>query len=227
MERKNKFDRKLLAILDGACQVFAERGYHNTSVRDVAAVTGVSPAGLYYYFRSKEELLHLILESCISSLMERLRRDTAGIENPASRLRSIIKTHLDYFKTNRNEMRVLVREWDTLSGNLGGEIRALMKEYARLVIGTFKDLSPDKSSRELRAAGFGLLGMLTWVDQWYRPDRDLPLNLLAEQFASIFLGGFPSRDLEEAGRKADEGEPSPPSWSESNAASSILSGPGF
>jgi AcrR family transcriptional regulator len=215
LDRKKKYDEKLLMILDSACGIFAKKGYHNASVRDVAAATGVSPAGLYYYFQSKEDLLRLILETSLSSLMDRIRDEVVGIEDPAIRLRAIIRAHLAHFEKNGKEMRVLVHEWEALSGVLGKGIRDLMREYARVVSLTLQELSPQKTRLELRAATFGLFGMLTWVDQWYRPGRDLPLDLLAEEFAGIFLGGVLS------------GTPATPEWSKKNSASSMLSGPGF
>lgn len=192
MNRKRSYDEKLLLILDRASGIFAKKGYHNASVRDVAAATNVSPAGLYYYFQSKEELLRLILDGCLSSLIDRIRKDVVGIEDPAIRLRAIVRAHLSHFEKNGKEMRVLVREWGALAGPVGDEIRQLMREYAGVVIRTFRELSPDRSLQELRAATFGLFGMLSWVDQWYRPGQDLPLDLLAEQFAGILLGGFAS-----------------------------------
>jgi len=227
LDRKQKYDDKLLLILDRACGIIAQKGYHNASVRDVAAATGVSPAGLYYYFQSKEELLRLILENCLSSLMDRIADEVSGIEDPGIRLRAIIRAHLSHFEKNGKEMRVLVHEWEALSRPFGEEVRGLMRSYAQVVIQTFQELSPDKTRQELRAATFGLFGMLTWVDQWYRPGRDLPLDLLAEQFAGIFLAGFlcdPHAVSASAEARAKEaaGE-----WSERNSTSSILSGPGF
>jgi AcrR family transcriptional regulator len=234
VERKKKYDEKLLLILDSACGIFAEKGYHNASVRDVAAATGVSPAGLYYYFQSKEELLHLILDACLSSLMDRIRDDVVGIQDPAVRLRAIIRTHLAHFESNGKEMRVLVHEWKTLSGPFGKQIRGLMREYVQVVIRTFEDLSPDQPPTELRAAAFGLFGMLAWVDQWYRPGRDLPLELLAERFSGIFLGGFLSEPQTEAATRRTEtatrrteAEETTRERSKQSSASSILSGPGF
>ncbi len=224
MGRKMKYDDKLLLIMDRACKVFAEKGFHNSSVRDVAAATGTSPAGLYYYFKSKEELLHLILGDCLSSLMDRVRSDVIGIADPAGRLRAIIRTHLDHFKHKENQMRVLAHEWEALSGTFGEEIRGLMREYVHVVSGTLTELSPERAPEEIRAATFGLLGMLNWVDQWYRPDRDLPTNLLADQFSAIFLGGFPPTAHGSPGSL--NGEPAQ-EWNKKDSTSSILSGPGF
>jgi AcrR family transcriptional regulator len=227
LERQRRYDEKLLLILDKACEVFAEKGYHNTSVRDVAAATGVSPAGLYYYFQSKEELLHLILESCFSALLKRIESEVVGVEDPAARLRAIVRTHLDHFKRNGKEMRVLVHEWETPSGELGDGIRTLMGEYVRIITATLEEVYPAKGPNELRAATFGLIGMLSWVDQWYRPGKDLPLDLLAEEFSSLLLGnptstaegaiGSPPKDSGKEGRE----------WTQKGVTTSILSGPGF
>ena len=214
-------------ILDSACGIFAQKGYHNASIRDVAAATGVSPAGLYYYFQSKDELLRLILEAGLSSLLHRIRKDVAGIADPAARLRAIIRTHLTHFEKNRKEMRVLVQEWEALPGPFSDEIRALMKEYVRFVVQTFKELSPEKTLKELRAAAFGLFGMLAWVDQWYQPDRDLSLGLLADQFSSIFLGGFLSDTPGPGVAEAIETEESSREWSKKRTPPSIMAGPGF
>jgi AcrR family transcriptional regulator len=227
LDRQQKYDDKLLLIVDKACGIFAEKGYHNASVRDVAAATGVSPAGLYYYFQSKEELLHLILESGLSSLMDRIREDVLGIQDPADRLRAIIRSHLAHFEKNGKEMRVLVHEWRALSGSFSEDIRRLMREYARVVTRTLQELSPDRTRKELRAATFGLFGMLTWVDQWYRPERDLPLDLLAGQFAGIYLDGIRSDPRTASAPGLAEAEDTVRGWVEKNSTSSLLSGPGF
>lgn len=227
MKRKKKSDEKLSLILDHASRIFAEKGYHAASVRDVATATGVSPAGLYYYFRSKEELLYLILDRCLSSLIRRIRGDAAEIKNPAARLKAIIRTHLDQFGSSGPEMKVLVREWGVLSGPFGNGIRKLMRDYTQIVIRTFKELSPGKTSQELRAAAFGLFGMLTWVDQWYRPKRDLSVDLLADEFTSIFLGHFLTGSPVGAGGVDPDQDGSSGDWTKKNSTSSILSGPGF
>ncbi len=225
--RSRKYDKKLSMILDRACGIFAEKGYHNASVRDLAAATGTSPAGLYYYFRSKEELLHLILSSCLSSLLDRVKKAAAGLKDPGKRLKAIVRIHLDHFRQNSKEMQVLVREWKALSGPFGEELRKLMREYTGIVSETFRELHPQRSPEELRAATFGLFGMLTWVDQWYRPGRDLPLDLLADQFSVIFLGGFVPTTPNGATAAAANGERTPREWSRQDSTSSILSGPGF
>jgi AcrR family transcriptional regulator len=227
MAAKKTYDDKLLLIMDRACRIFAEKGFHNASVRDVAAATGTSPAGLYYYFQSKEELLHLILGACLTSLLDRIRADVVGIRDPALRVRAVIRIHLDHFKNHGKEMRVLVHEREALSGPFAEDIKELMSEYIRVVTGAIRELSPEKTPEEIRAATFGLFGMLSWVDQWYQPERDLPLNLLADQFSGIFLGGFLPTTRDRTGAEEYNGDDSTREWTKRNSTSSILSGPGF
>jgi len=227
LEYQNRYDEKLTRILDRACDIFAQKGFHNTSVRDVASATGVSPAGLYYYFKSKEELLHLILDSCLVSLMEGVGDRAMGIQDPSIRLKAIVRVHLAHYEAHRTQMKVLIHEWETLSGSFGEDIRRLMREYARLVVRTFKEISPESDSRDLRAAAFGLFGMLTWVDKWHRPERDLPMDLLADRFTEIYLKGFLAS--ESWAGKGEGTEKSGPAneWTRKNRTSSMLSGPGF
>ncbi|MDP6561105.1 MAG: helix-turn-helix domain-containing protein, partial [Candidatus Binatia bacterium] len=93
-------DEKLQKILKASAKIFAERGYHRTSIRDIARVTGMSLAGLYYYFRTKEELLFLIQEQCLLTLMRRWEKTGNRRENVRARIRTFVKNHLGFFFHN-------------------------------------------------------------------------------------------------------------------------------
>jgi len=227
-DRQERYDEKLIQILENACGVFAEKGYHHATVRDVAAATGVSPAGLYYYFRSKEELLYLILHHALTSLLARVREAIAQEEDPQRRIRCLIRVHLAFFRENGREMRVLAQEWRTLSGELAATVSRVQRDYTAVVLRTLRDLQPTASREELRASAMGLFGMLNWLYQWYQPERDLTVDELSEIFGRIFLRGFLSG--QEEGRAVAEGptmESDPTPWGPRRPSSSVLSGPGF
>jgi AcrR family transcriptional regulator len=221
------YDEKLLEILRSAGRIFSEKGYHAASVRCVAAETGASPAGLYYYFKSKEELLFLVLDTALTSLLDRVKDAASRVEDPAERLTAIVRTHLKYYEEHREEMRVLVNEWKALGDSFAKRLRLRMREYANIVIGAFRELRPERGSREARAAAFGLFGMLSWVDQWYRPGRDLPMDALAERFSGILIEGFRDGMMGSTLDQATALEPSPRAGSIPDLRASILSGPGF
>ena len=72
-----RFDRRLAEILDYATEIFAEKGYEGASMRDLSRLSGISLAGLYYYFESKEKLLYFIQQHTFTTIIERLRKRLA------------------------------------------------------------------------------------------------------------------------------------------------------
>src|SRR2546429_2653600 len=73
------YDQRLDQLLSGAAKVFADQGYHSTTMRDLAAATGMSLAGMYYYVRGKEELLHRIQERCFTRVLAGAERALATL----------------------------------------------------------------------------------------------------------------------------------------------------
>src|SRR5690606_12783865 len=109
-EARRTYDDKLERLLRIAAAVFAEKGYHPASIRDISRATGTSLSGLYYYFRSKEELLFLIQDHCFTTVLENLQARLRGVAAPDERLRILVHNHLRFFAANMNEMKVLSHE---------------------------------------------------------------------------------------------------------------------
>ena len=74
----SRFDRRMQHILEHATEVFYEKGYEGASMRDLSRATGISLAGLYYYFESKEKLLYLIQKHTFQTVVDRLHRRLWG-----------------------------------------------------------------------------------------------------------------------------------------------------
>src|SRR5512135_1628592 len=101
-----RFDRRLAQILAHATDVFDEKGYEGASMRDLSRASGMSLAGLYYYFESKEKLLYLIQRHTFTTILERLRARLEGVSDPEARIRVFIANHLEYFLANQKAMKV-------------------------------------------------------------------------------------------------------------------------
>ena len=185
-------DQKLDALLSAAAKVFAERGYHQTSMRDLARASGVSLAGLYYYVESKEELLYHIqrrnFECVIAGMKERLD----GATDPVDRLMRFIDNHLDYFASHMAEMKVLSHEAGALSGSWLNEVEEMKRAYTRELMDILgavdQKYGPAHANR--RVAAYSLFGMMNWIYNWYDPLGDLGVELLAQNIGRIFLGGY-------------------------------------
>src|SRR5512141_2522275 len=96
----SRFDRQLAKILEHATAIFYEKGYEGASMRDLSRLSGMSLAGLYYYFDSKERLLYLIQRHLFLSVMDLVRDRLKEESDPEQRIRIFILAHLEYFLAN-------------------------------------------------------------------------------------------------------------------------------
>ena len=109
-------------ILERSARLMAHRGYHGTSMRDLAEVTGRSLSGLYHYFEGKEDLLYLINRQGFTSLLDMAQSLDGG---PDEKLKSLITRHIEYFADHLEEMRVMMFGTLDLSKDRGLEISQL------------------------------------------------------------------------------------------------------
>jgi AcrR family transcriptional regulator len=211
---RTAYDAKLESILRTAAAIFAEKGYHQASIRDIARETRVSLSGLYYYFQSKEELLFLIQDHAFGTLLQNVERLLDGVTDPHRRIRLLIENHLRYFVNNMAEMKVLSHEADSLSGEFRSRVNAKKRRLTELATEILTELRPE-SGLDVRVSTFALFGMMNWLYNWYRPERDLPVDELAEQMSRLFLSGFlqqPGGELPAGAREAAPGENRPSIW---------------
>jgi TetR/AcrR family transcriptional regulator, cholesterol catabolism regulator len=192
---ENRYDQRLSEILAIATEVFDEKGYEGASMRDLSRATGMSLAGLYYYFDSKEKLLYLIQKHTFATIVERLRERLKASTDPEERIRICILNHLEFFLANQQGMKVLSHEDEVLKNHYGAEIAALKREYYRICIDLIDDLKKDlKKDRGLpfssRTAVLSLFGMMNWIYTWYKPRVDGGAQKLAQEMADLFLRGL-------------------------------------
>src|ERR1051326_6855261 len=192
-QQESRFERRLGEILDFATDVFYDKGYEGASMRDLSRASGMSLAGLYYYFESKEKLLYLIQKHTFSTIMQMLREQLETVSDPEQRVRIFIRNHLAYFLANMKAMKVLSHEDEALAGPLGQEIQDMKREYYRLCRGLIDDFKRERglpSERiTARIAVLSLFGMMNWIYTWHDPRRDVQAADLAEQISEIFLRG--------------------------------------
>ena len=188
---ETRFDRRLAKILVHATNVFYEKGYAAASMRDLSRASGVSLSGLYYYFRSKEELLYLIQKDTFITIVGRLRERLAEVSDPAERIRSFIFNHLEYFLANQKAMKVLSHEDEVLRNGFGSEIAAIKREYYRICIELLDDYK-RRTGLEFssRTAVLSLFGMMNWIYTWYKPRVDGDARELAREMGDILLQGI-------------------------------------
>ena len=186
----SRYDRQLAKILEHATAIFYEKGYEGASIRDLSRASGMSLAGLYYYFESKERLLFLIQKHTFSTVVERLKTRLEDAQDAEDRIRIFICNHLEYFLANRSAMKVLSHEADVLKNSFGSELAAIKREYYRICVGLLDDLKRDRGLQfPTRIAVLSLFGMMNWIYTWHNPRVDADADALAGEMSDIFLRG--------------------------------------
>jgi AcrR family transcriptional regulator len=186
----SRFDRRLARVLEHAARIFCEKGYEGASMRDLSRATGMSLAGLYHYFASKEELLYLIQKHTFRTIIENVRARLENSNDPAERIRIFIESHLEYSLANKEAMKVLVHEDETLKNEHGAEVRAIKREYYRICLDLLEDFQRARGLQfSGRMAVLSLFGMINWIYTWHNPRVDENAQGLARQMGDIFLLG--------------------------------------
>jgi len=185
-----RFDRRLADVLKHAARIFCEKGYEGASMRDLSRATGMSLAGLYHYCSSKEELLYLIQKHAFRTIIDQLTGRLEGVSGGEERVRVFIENHLEYFLANKDAMKVLVHEDETLKNGRGAEVRAIKREYYSMCLDLLEDLRCAKGLQfSSRLAVLGLFGMINWIYTWHNPRVDADARALARQMGDMFLRG--------------------------------------
>jgi TetR/AcrR family transcriptional regulator, cholesterol catabolism regulator len=191
-----RFDRQLGKILEHATEVFCEKGYEGASMRDLSRATGMSLAGMYHYFGSKERLLYLIQKHTFSTILSQLRDRLLEINGAEQGIRTFIHNHLEYFLEHQQAMKVLSHEDEVLDGDYGREIANIKREYYRICRELLDRYKKEKRLEfDSRTAVLSLFGMMNWIYTWYNPRLDGGAEQLSRDMGNIFFRGI------SAGRK--------------------------
>jgi AcrR family transcriptional regulator len=172
-------------IYEQAARLFAERGYAGTTPQDIADAAGVSRQGLYYYVRSKEEILQRLVSDMATEAANRMQAVVAEEIDSREKLRRLAYLIVIDRATNRTRFRLLDRSESVLPPDLAEDYlngrRALLKLVSELIddgiaSGLFR---PGDS----RVAALSVLGMCNWVAWWFEPSAEHPVEPVATQIA--------------------------------------------
>ena len=186
------FDRRREGLLAAAARIFAARGYHRTSMRDLARASRMSLAGMYYYVAGKEDLLLEIQKGSFERVRRGAEEAIAGAATPEEKLQAFIRHHVTFFTSHMDEMKVLSHEAESLTGAPLEEVRRLKRAYVGLCDNLLAGLDGQDGGRrtDRHVAAYTLFGMMNWIYTWYDPEGPVGVEELADSICRLFLNGY-------------------------------------
>ncbi len=180
LPRGPRQDNRRAQLLDAAAKLFSERGFHATSMRDIAKAVGMLSGSIYYHFASKEEMLLDVYEEGVRGLAKGVEQAITNRTDPWARLEAACAAHLNGLIAHRDYARAMIQTSPDAAGSAGKRIRELRREYESRFRQLIEDLTlpPGIDPNYLRRL---LFGALNWSEVWFRPGGDPP-EVVAKRF---------------------------------------------
>ena len=179
-------------ILEAAAQVFRQKGFHGASMNDIAEAVSLQKASLYHHVSSKQEILLELLDRALELLNERISVITGQNISADEKLRLMIREYLQILAENMDLAAVLLFEHRSLEKKQHlrhipnrDKFEALWREVITEGVNQ-KIFTCDNPALATRA----LLGIMNWTLTWYRPDGELTIQQIADQYSALLLNGL-------------------------------------
>jgi TetR/AcrR family transcriptional regulator, cholesterol catabolism regulator len=190
--KQSKPGTRLQEVLQSATNIFFAKGFHATSIEDVARDVGMLKGSLYYYIKSKDDLLFQLLLAGIEDSDAFIARQIDPEADPLEQLERAIRAQIDYIIGNRVQFGLFLHEFDSLPGKRQHKLIAVMSRYNS----RFVDLVRRGQEQGKLIEGEpwiivnGILGMCNWLYRWYDTDEISDPEKVKQVFLRMLLQGI-------------------------------------
>jgi AcrR family transcriptional regulator len=215
---QSRFDRKRTLILKSAAHIFGRKGFHGTTLEEIAAELKVTKASLYYYFSTKEELLYEVHLLSLEDVLTRIAKVRRDHRSPVDQLRAALTEHLRVLAGDYEGAFMLQQEYDLPDQHKAGII-ALRDRYEAELLDIVDQGVKQRlfRTKDARVTVRMMLGSINWFLRWYRAGGRLTVDEIADAYLDFIFYGLLAPPV-----AAVAAPPSPP-----KAASRVLAGPGM
>jgi AcrR family transcriptional regulator len=194
---KSKKEALRRTVLEAAARLFAQRGFGGTNLQDIADALGISRPALYYYFKSKDDILaSLVEEVTVFSGHQATELAAKADFNPSETLRQMVYSHAKWLLEHSIEFRVVDRTENDLPAATrrthDKAKRALLDNFIRTIergieLGHFRPV-------DATVTAFSVIGMCSWTAWWFSPEGRVPLDEVARSIADFAVAGLRQGD---------------------------------
>jgi TetR/AcrR family transcriptional regulator, cholesterol catabolism regulator len=184
---------RIRTVATTAAQLFDKAGYHETSLKDISNAASLSKGAIYYYFSSKHEILHYILNAYMDALLDGLEEELARLPDSISKLKYMLSRHMLTFDSHDASARILLKYANNLTASdLAGIVRK-QKQYAGMLADILADNAGGAlNAKQVKACSYIVFGMYNSIINWHRSDGPMTLSELTDFCYNLFLNGWTS-----------------------------------
>jgi AcrR family transcriptional regulator len=196
---KTRKRRRLMEqeIFDHATRLFAERGFAGTNLQDIADAVGLTRSALYYYVKSKDELLaRLVAEVTVVAAKDIAKVARHKEKTPSARLREIVDHMVRHQGEQGERFRLLLRSEadlpESIAESYAKNRRAVLRSLSEVIeqgvaSGEFRPVTPE-------VAALGTLGIVNWVSWWYHPGSRFDLEAVCAELSDMAVHSLAAED---------------------------------
>jgi AcrR family transcriptional regulator len=190
---RERYDKRRNEVVDVAAMVFANQGYHATTIDDLVRATNLKRGGLYHYIGAKKDLLLRIHTRFIDPLLEQTRGILASEDAADVKLRNVAHVLMRTIDEYRDQVTVFLHEWRVIKDDPEWKpIRGARREFEDLVEAVMREGCDTGVFliEDSRLATLAFLGMINYSYQWFIPGGRVTADGVADIFVDIFIGGI-------------------------------------
>jgi len=191
---KEKINDKYDRILEAAVKVFAEQGFFQSTVSQIAREAGVADGTIYLYFKNKEDILVQFFSYKTRQVFARFREEVDSADNAVDKLRNLIRRHLEEFQNDRNMAIVYRAETHQNSRLVEEQIKEMSKMYLDIVSEIVEQGQEEGVIRRdlylSLVKRFILGGIDEVISTWIHADGKYDLVTMADPLVDLFIRGI-------------------------------------
>jgi TetR/AcrR family transcriptional regulator, cholesterol catabolism regulator len=191
-DSKSKPGTRLQEVLKSAANIFFAKGFHATSIEDVARDVGMLKGSLYYYIKSKDDLLFQLLLAGIEDGDAYIARQIDLEGEPVEQLERAVRAQIDYIIQNKVPFGLFLHEFDSLSGKRQHKLISVMSRYNSRFVDLVK--RGQQQGKLIEGEPWlivnGILGMCNWLYRWYDTDHVSDPEQVKQVFLNMLLNGI-------------------------------------
>jgi len=172
-------------------RLFAYRGYHSTSMREIARELGMNQSSLYHYFTSKQDILFTLMNDAMDDVLAILQEISSTDLLPEDRLNRVLGFYTQYYAGDQERLILLVNEMNSLNEEYRSILVGKQRQYVQLIKSILEELAAQGKIKQIdpAIATFAFFGMVHYTIKWYHKDGPVSLEQLANSFVEIFTKG--------------------------------------